>query len=132
MILIDTSVWVAAFREREGVESRHLRQLLDADRVAMAPPVRIEILVGASRPQRRQLRRLLSALPMYYPTDATWDRIDTWIDKAGAAGDRFGFADLLIASLAADHEAAIWSLDKDFSRMARLDLVRLHRVSDTN
>jgi predicted nucleic acid-binding protein len=127
MIAVDTSVWVVALRDRESVEAQGLAALLDRDEVVLPVPVRIEILVGASRADRKQLRRLLSALPVFYPTDATWERIDTWIDRAGAAGERFGFADLLIAALARDREAKLWSLDADFQRMARMGLIDLHR-----
>lgn len=95
--------------------------------VALAAPVRVEILSGASIPERTRLRRVLSALPVYYPTDATWDLIDSWIDKATAAGDRFGFADLLIGALAAEQGAVVWSLDSDFPRMAKIGLLKLYQ-----
>jgi predicted nucleic acid-binding protein len=47
------------------------------------------------------------------------------VTRGAAVGHRFGVADLLIASLAADHDAALWSLDKDFERMARLRMIKL-------
>lgn len=123
MIVVDTSVWIAALRSTAGREARVLQSLLDSDEVALAVPVRLEILGGASTADRRRLRRALSALPVIYPTDDTWALLDRWVDKAAGAGERFGLGDLLIAALAAETGSLVWSLDRDFARMERLKLV---------
>ena len=65
-------------------------------------PVRVELLSGVSRAQKPRLRRALSGLPVLFPTDATWRRIDGWVGRAGDRGHRFGVGDLLIAAIAAD------------------------------
>lgn len=127
MIFVDTSVWIDALRDGACASAAHLRDLLDADEVALAAPVRLEILVGATRRDRPRLRSTLAALPLFRPTDATWERLEKWVDRAGDAGERFGFADLLVAAVAADHAGGLWSNDADFLRMARLGFVSLHR-----
>lgn len=126
MIFVDTSVWIAALRYTSGVEAAYLRELLDADLVALAAPVRIEILVGTSLQDRPRLRRLLSALPVFFPDGETWELMDSWLDRASRAGEQFGFADLLIGALAAQQDGAMWSLDSDFSRMAACGLLKVH------
>ena len=128
MIVVDTSVWINALRSRDSKESRHLIELLDADQVAMAIPIRVEILSGSQRSQQATLSRTLSALPLLYPSQSTWHRIEGWLGTIKNAGDWFGVGDLLIAGIAADHSAAVWSLDSDFARMAKLKLVNLHRA----
>jgi predicted nucleic acid-binding protein len=126
LILVDTSVWIDAFRHRQGNVGRALVRLLDSDLVALAAPVRIEILAGASRADLPRLRRSLSALPIVFPTDRTWSLLDSWTERAVGAGERFGFADLLIGVLAAERGWKTWSLDGAFQRMGRLGLLELH------
>lgn len=123
MIVVDTSVWVAAFRQASGPPAKRLQQLLDADEVALGVPVRSELLAGASRSDRPRLRRALSALPLVYPTDDTWAMIDGWVERAGDSGQRFGVGDLLIGALAVECGALLWSLDTDFVRMEKLKLI---------
>jgi predicted nucleic acid-binding protein len=128
MIVVDTSIWVNAFRNQKSSEARHLSNLLDNDEVAIAMPIRIELLSGARRSDQARLSRTLSALPIYFPKDATWHRIEGWLATIKNAGDRFGVGDLLIAGIAVENRAAIWSLDGDFARMAKLKLIELHRL----
>jgi len=126
VIVVDTSVWIEALRKGQSRQAETLRTLLDADEAALAVPVRVELLGGASVAQRPQLRRALSALPVLYPSDETWSLVDTWMETAGRAGERFGVGDLLIAAMARETGSLVWSLDSDFLRMERLGLIGLY------
>jgi predicted nucleic acid-binding protein len=127
VIALDTSVWVLFLRGGHAHTADEVRRLLDGDEVALPAPVRIELLSGCSPRGRNDLDRLLSALPVLYPTAETWTRLDVWVERAVNVGQRFGFGDLLIAAVAVDAGAHVWSLDHDFERMARLGWLELHR-----
>lgn len=129
MILVDTSVWIEFFRGKNKKIGEEVQSLLDSDEIILAAPVRIEILSGCSKNNFKQLRQLLSALPVFYPSSTTWERIESWIEKAVSSGERFGVGDLLIASIAADQNSAIWSLDADFGRMEKFGWLDLHRLN---
>lgn len=121
MIVVDTSVWVGA--RRDAALARTLDSLLDADDVAMALPVRLELRAGAARKDRRALDAAFAALAQVVPDDDTWRQMATGIVRAADAGERFAFVDMLIATLANGVGALVWSLDADFERMERLGLV---------
>ncbi len=125
MVIIDTSVWIEFFRGNDEFVPE-VRRLLDADEVALAVPVRLELLSGASRAELARLRRVLSALPLLLPAAEVWSKLESWIERAKQSGQRFGAMDLLIAGIAHENESSIWSRDADFVRMQRLGFVRLH------
>jgi len=126
VIVVDTSVWIEAHRRPAGATAAVLSALLDADKVALALPVRLELLAGVSRSDRPALARGLSALPVLRPSSDTWDRIARWVPEAANHGQRFGLSDWLIAALADEIGALIWSLDRDFVDLEGLRLVRLY------
>ena len=129
MIVVDTSVWVAATREATAVVAKTLAKVIDADEAVLALPVRVELMAGVARKDRATFARALSALPVVVPSEETWHLIERWVEPAADKGHRFAVTDLLIAALAHEVDALIWSLDADFERMASLGMVRLYAES---
>lgn len=126
MIVVDTSVWISALRNPKSPDASTLRQLLDADEVALPVSVRSELLMGVTGITRKQLAERLGALPLLYTTDDTWQTLDAWTDRAASSGHVFSLGDLIVGILAAEVGALVWSLDKDFERMGKLKLVQLY------
>lgn len=124
MIVVDTSIWIASRRD-EGVRAT-LESLIEADEAAMPLPVKLELLAGVPRSERRAFRESCEGILQVVPTEDTWSPLPAWIERAADSGHRFGLADLLIASLAEQIGGLVWSLDKDFARMETLKLVRLY------
>jgi hypothetical protein len=125
MILVDTSVWIDFFRGHTVQVKTRLTSLLETDEVAIAAPVRVEILGGVAKQWRRTLTGHLAALLTLEPTSSTWALMERWALRAADEGQHFGVGDLLIAALAAEREAPVWSLDRDFERLERLGFVHL-------
>ena len=88
--------------------------------------VRLELLSGVAARDRAKLKSRLSALAVAHPTEETWALVERWVTDAADKGQRFGVGDLLIAALAAERKALVWSLDGDFERTARMKLVQLY------
>jgi predicted nucleic acid-binding protein len=124
VIVVDTSVWVAARRKPAVFDT--LQTLIDADEVGLALPVRLELLAGTPRQERKAFARGFGALVQMVPTEDTWTLLPEWITKAADAGHRFAMTDLVIAALAAEVGGLVWSLDSDFERMADLGFVGLY------
>jgi predicted nucleic acid-binding protein len=124
VIVVDTSVWIDAQRRPTGSIARTLEDLLEADEVALALPVRLELAAGVSRRDRPALLRALAGLPLVRPSDETWRLIERWVPAAAGRGHRFGLSDWLIAALTAEIGGLVWSLDEDFGKMERLNVVR--------
>lgn len=126
MIVVDTSVWISALRDPDSAEAKGLQSLLDADEVALPVSVRSELLMGVAGATRKKLADRLSALSMLYTTDETWRTLDSWTERASKDGQFFSLGDLIVGILAAEIDALVWSIDKDFERMEKLKLVRLY------
>ena len=126
MIVVDSSVWISAFRVSQGEDARILRALLDADDVALPLPVRSELLMGVRGAARAQLADRLKALPLLYPTDESWLTLDSWTERASRSGYTFSLGDLIVGILAAEAGALVWSHDQDFARLEKLKLVSLY------
>lgn len=128
MIVVDTSVWIAA--QRRPYLDKVLQSLLDADEVAIARPVRLELWAGVARQDRKAHLAAFGALPQLVPTEETWQPLTEWMATASDAGERFTVTDLLIASLTSEIGGLVWSLDKDFERMEKLGFVSRYEPPD--
>jgi predicted nucleic acid-binding protein len=127
VIVVDTSVWVHAFRDPRADAAATLKKLIDLDEVCLPLPVRLELAAGFRRTDRAAFRRNVAALPVVVPTEETWGLMERWVDQAADAGYRFTLTDLMIAALAHELTALVWSLDRDFERMASLGFVQSYQ-----
>lgn len=130
MILVDTSVWIDFFSPSSGLAGAELRRMVeDAEPFALAGVVVTEILQGLRREVRR-IEHFLSLWDMLEPRGFSTYREASAISRlARSKGITLTTVDALIAAIALEHHATLFSLDKDFSRIARLTSLRLHSLS---
>lgn len=111
-VLVDTSVWVAHFRDRNLA----LTRLLEADRVMQHPFVRAELACGT--PPAREAT--LAAIELLQPCQlASLQDVMDFVEREKLFGLGCGVIDLsLLASTLITPAARLWTLDKRLAALA--------------
>jgi predicted nucleic acid-binding protein len=127
MILVDSSVWIDFLSSAPGRAGNELRRMIsDSEPFALTGVVVAEILQGLTRDISR-IEHYLSQWEMLEPRGFRTYRQAAEIFRLGRAkGVSLTTIDALIAAIALEHRATVFTLDKDFSRIARLTGLSLH------
>lgn len=113
-VLVDTSVWVAHFRH----SNEALVDLIQRDRVLGHPMVVAEIACGTPPAPRLEVLGSLALLRQAH--QASWTEVMAFIEREKLYGLGCGFVDVsLLASACITPEAALWTLDKKLSEVAK-------------
>jgi len=130
LILVDSSVWIDFFGPAPGRAGNELRRMIsDAEPFVLTGVVVAEILQGLTRDVSR-LEHYLSQWEMIEPRGFCTYREAAAIFRQGRAkGVSLTTIDALIAAIAMEHHASVFTLDKDFSRIARLTGLPLHPLA---
>ena len=133
MILVDTSVWIDFFSLSPGPAGRELHRMIDeAEPFALTGVVVTEILQGLRR-DARHIERFLSSWDLLEPRGfSTYREASAIFRLARSKGVSLTTIDTLIAAIALENRAHLFSLDKDFSRIARITPLRLHSLRETS
>jgi predicted nucleic acid-binding protein len=112
VILVDTSVWVQHFRDRDAI----LAELLERGAALTHPFVIGELALGNLR-QRELVLRMLSRLPA--ATVATNAEVLGFIDRNALFGRGVGYVDVhLLAATRLTAGSQLWTLDKRLNDVA--------------
>jgi predicted nucleic acid-binding protein len=127
LILVDTSVWVDFFSSSPGRAGTELRRMIaDAEPLALSGVIVSGILQGLRR-DVEQIERHLSRWEMIEPLGFSTYRAAAAIFRLGRArGFSLTTIDTLIAAIALDHRAVLFTVDQDFARIARITRLQLH------
>jgi predicted nucleic acid-binding protein len=131
LILVDSSVWIDFLSSAPGPAGDELGKMIeDGAPLALTGVVVSEILQGLSRDASR-IESYLAELEMVEPHGfSTYVEAAAIFRMARAKGISLTTIDALIAAVALEHRATVFTLDKDFSHIARITGLPLHKVAD--
>lgn len=127
MTLVDTSVWIDFFRPSPGPAGVELARMIErAESFALTGVIVSEILQGVDHEVER-MEQYLSLWDLIEPRGFATYREAASIFRAGRSkGIALKTVDTLIAAIALEHRATLFSLDKDFARIAGITPLKLH------
>jgi len=112
MVLVDTSVWVAHFRE--GMPG--LEHLLNEGEVIIHPFIIGELACGGIK-NRKEILSLLHSLPISLVIEL--DEYLTFIESQRLIGKGIGFVDIHLLASALLESNFLWTRDKNLKSMAQ-------------
>lgn len=128
MILVDSSVWVDFFSSSPGRGGRELRRMIEeSEPFALAGIVVAEVLQGLTR-DAAVIEQFLAQCDLLEPRGfETYREAAAIYRSARARGISLATIDTLIAAIALEQGASVFTLDQDFSRIARITGLALQR-----
>lgn len=131
LILVDSSVWIDFFSPAPGRGGTELRRMIaDAEPFALTGVVITEILQGLKR-DASQIESYLRMWEMLEPRGfSTYREAAAIFRRARARGISLTTIDTLLAAIALEHGASVFTLDRDFWRVARVTNLALHQPSN--
>ena len=122
MVVVDSSVWISALRRDGDLAVKvALESLLEEYEAQLCAPVRLEVLGGARKAERKALGRYFSVIPYRTCTQPDWERGIAFAWKIRDQGLSVPWMDALIASMAIHDCVRVYAIDKHFKAMAEID-----------
>lgn len=129
MVLVDTSVWVAVFRQGSQLS---LEEIVDFDDVVTCLPVVQEVLQGFQDPKAfNRARDAMYALPIVdspMPQAAFDQAVDLYRATRRAGLTVRSGVDCLIAASAIRHHLEVLHDDRDYDSLARVSTLQVRRL----
>ncbi|MBI2082237.1 MAG: PIN domain-containing protein [Deltaproteobacteria bacterium] len=123
MILVDSSVWIAAWRGHHPDLMNKLSVIVEAGEAVINPLIRTELLQGAKdKAHQKKLTGLLDPIPVDLITSEIWDAAPVYYLECREKGITLTTVDCLIATHSFAKKISLWSLDKVFNQLPKIRL----------
>jgi hypothetical protein len=125
-LLIDTCAWVEYFKPRSSSLKQTVEDLLLVEEVYVCGPVLYELSQGIrSEKEKLLLANAFTALVYLEMNETLWLKAGELSALVKKQGKTVPLSDILIASLALEHDLAILTMDKHFQQIPGLKLYPL-------
>ena len=125
MVIADTSIWIEFFNRPESKEKRSMDFLIDENQLVFAGPVLMELLQGCRTSRDADIvLNHVSALPFLETIFSTWQRTGEISAGLRRKGITLPTIDLIIAALAMEHDAEVFTVDPHFRKIPGLKLYK--------
>jgi len=123
MVVADTAAWIEFFNDPESDEKQAIDLLIDEDELALVGPVLTELLQGCRTPREANtILDHLSALPFFETSFSVWQRAGDLASNLRRKGTTIPLMDVIIATLAMEHDAEVFTIDLHFEKIPGLKL----------
>jgi predicted nucleic acid-binding protein len=128
MVLVDSSAWIESLRRHGDMKVKlAIEGLLEAYEAQWCAPVRLEVLGGARKEERRRLGNYFSVVPYRSCREDDWERGISLAWRLRDKGLTVPWLDVLIAAIAIHDGVRLYAIDAHFSEMARHCPLLLYR-----
>ncbi|MGF1451394.1 MAG: PIN domain-containing protein [Opitutales bacterium] len=128
MVLVDSCVWIQGLRRNGSLEVKvALEGLLEAYEAQWCSPVRLEVLGGARKVERRRISHYFTVVPYRACDEEDWERALHIGWRLRDTGLNLPWNDVLIAAIAFRDGNRVYSIDKHFAAIAEVTGLRLYK-----
>jgi predicted nucleic acid-binding protein len=130
-VLVDTTIWLLAFRRSNKQQSPHLvhelEELIREARVEIIGPIRQEILSGISEKHDfYELRKAIRSFPDLTLESSDFERAAEIHDACRTTNIQGSNRDFLLCAVAESRKLALFTTDKDFHRYVNHCTLHFH------
>jgi len=128
MVLVDSSIWIEALRRDGDVMVKlALKGLLGEMEAASCSMVKLEVMGGARRDERKRLEGYFEVVPYIPVTEKDWSAAVLLSWKLREKGHVVKWNDILIATMAHRRDLRVFARDKHFDTMRDVLGLRLYQ-----
>lgn len=133
MILVDSSVWVDFFSRSPGYAGKELRRFIaDGENFALTGLILSEVLQGLTH-NDHDVEEYLLRWDLLEPSgNVTYREAAAIFRWARANGVTLTTIDTIIAAIALEHGATLFTIDKNFAQITRITPLVLHPSASKN